>query len=459
MILYMNSTRTIAAVATPMGTGGISVIRISGSEAVKIAASVFKGKDLTKVPTHTVHYGFIKDKKGEIIDEVLSTVMLSPKTFTREDVVEISTHGGAITTNAVLNEIIAAGAYPAEPGEFTKRAFMNGRIDLSQAEAVIDIINAKNELSRRNAVSQLGGALSREIKDVRDELVHLSAQMQVIIDYPDEDLEDVTVDDIERICAKCADRINGLIKTADSGRIIKDGIKTAIVGKPNVGKSSVLNFLAKDERAIVTDIAGTTRDVIEENININGIPLILSDTAGIHETEDTVEKIGVEKSRRYLDAADLVIVVLDTSIGISDEDREVLAASEGKKRIILLNKTDLGDNKISGVENNADCAVLEVSAKTGIGMENLASEIERLCKLDEINAENTSVITNMRHKAALMGAGEALERSIDAIAAGMPTDLVSIDIAMAIESLGEITGETVSESIVNDIFHNFCVGK
>lgn len=455
----MNDTRTIAAVSTPMGTGGISVIRISGSNAVKIAASVFKGRDLTKVPTHTVHYGFIKNKKGEIIDEVLATVMLAPKTFTREDVVEISAHGGAVTTKAVLNAIIETGAYPAEPGEFTKRAFMNGRIDLSQAEAVIDIINAKNELSRRNAVSQLGGSLSREIKSVRDELVHLSAEMQVIIDYPDEDLEDVTVDDIERICSQCAKRINHLIDTSDSGRIIKDGIRTAIVGKPNVGKSSVLNFLARDERAIVTDIAGTTRDVIEESVSINGIPLILSDTAGIHDTEDTVERIGVEKSRRYLDAADLVIIVLDSSRGIDAEDKEVLDASEGKKRIILLNKTDLGDSKIDGVENGGDCAVLEVSAKTGIGMDELAAEIERLCRLDEINAENGSVITNMRHKAALIGAAEALERSASAIAMGMPTDLVSIDIAMAIESLGEITGETVSESIVNDIFHNFCVGK
>lgn len=455
----MNNERTIAAVSTPMGTGGISVIRISGAQAVEIASGIFTGKDLRNVPSHTVHYGFIKNSRGERIDEVLVTVMRAPRTFTREDIVEISAHGGAVTTAAVLNTVIEAGAYPAEPGEFTKRAFMNGRIDLSQAEAVIDIINAKNELSRRNAVSQLGGSLSREIKGVRDELVHLSAQMQVIIDYPDEDLEDVTADDIGRVCAKCAEKINRLIATADSGRIIKDGIRTAIVGKPNVGKSSVLNFLAREERAIVTDIAGTTRDVIEESISINGIPLILSDTAGIRDTDDTVERIGVEKSRRYLDAADLVIVVLDSSVDISDEDREVLAASEGKKRIILLNKTDLGAKADGYPKTDDDCAVLEVSAKTGVGMDELAREIERLCKLDKINAENGSVITNMRHKSALIGAGEALERSAEAIAAGMPTDLVSIDIALAIESLGEITGETVSESIVNDIFHNFCVGK
>lgn len=443
--------RTIAAISTPQGTGGLSVIRISGDKAVEIADKIFRGKSLKAVQTHTVHYGHIVDKKGEIIDEVLATVMLSPRTFTREDTVEISCHGGSVTTRAVLNAAIEAGAYMAEPGEFTKRAFMNGRIDLSQAEAVIDIINAKNELSRRNAVSQLGGTLSREIKAVRDELVHLAAQMQVIIDYPDEDLEDVTTEDIENICRSCANKLERLIKSADNGRMIKEGIKTAIVGKPNVGKSSILNYLAQDERAIVTDIAGTTRDVIEESVTINGIPLILSDTAGIHDTEDTVEKIGVEKSRRYIDSADLVIVVIDSATGIDSEDEAILKETEGKTRIILYNKTDIGGAEIE--------EGIAVSAKTGEGMDELAAEITRICRLDEIQSENGTVITNMRHKTALINAQSALADSAKALSMGMPTDIVSIDIAAAMEALGEITGETVRDSVVNDIFHNFCVGK
>ena len=442
--------RTIAAISTPQGTGGISVIRVSGADAVRIADSVFSAS-ITDAASHTVHYGYILDKDGERLDEVLLTVMLAPRTFTREDTVEISCHGGSVATRAVLNAVIGAGAYPAEPGEFTKRAFINGRIDLSQAEAVIDVINAKNELSRRNAVAQLGGTLSREIKSVRDALVHLSAEMQVIIDYPDEDLEDVTEKDIEEVCRQSAERIERLIRSADGGRIIKDGIRCAIVGKPNVGKSSILNYLAQDERAIVTDIAGTTRDVIEESVSIDGIPLILSDTAGIRETEDRVEKIGVDKSMRYLDAADIVIVVTDAATGLDDEDRAVLDATKDKKRIVLVNKTDIA-------EGNEELGIA-VSAATGAGMDRLAAEISRLCKIDEIRSENGAVITNMRHKAALISARDALTRASDALAAGMPTDIVSIDIAAAMDALGEITGETVRDSVVDDIFHSFCVGK
>lgn len=454
----INNSRTIAAIATPQGAGGISVIRISGSDAVSIADKIFYPKKLKNASTHTVHYGYIKNSEGEKIDEVLATVMLAPKTFTRENVVEISCHGGYATTHAVLGAIIEAGAYMAEPGEFTKRAFMNGRIDLSQAEAVIDIINSKNDLSRRNALSQLGGALSREIKAVRDALVHLSAQMQVIIDYPDEDLEEVTDGDIAEVCRDCAERIVHLLETADSGRVMRDGIKTAIVGKPNVGKSSILNCLAREERAIVTEVAGTTRDVIEESVTVKGIPLILSDTAGIHETDDVVEKIGVKKSREYLDAADIVVVVLDGASKIDENDIEVLAATENKKRIILLNKSD-----IEAVTTREDCpksdTVIEISAKTGEGAEKFAEAIADMCGLDAIESENGRIITNMRHKKSLAEAHKALVRSYEALCGGMPCDIVSIDIAAAMDSLGEITGETVSESVVNDIFHNFCVGK
>lgn len=451
-----NSNRTITAIATPQGTGGISVIRISGAEAVGIAQRVFSGK-ICDAPSHTIHYGFIKNLSGETVDEVLVSVMLAPRTFTGEDTVEISCHGGSVVTRAVLKTIIEAGAYMAEPGEFTKRAFLNGRIDLSRAEAVIDVINAKNDLSRRNAVSQLGGTLEREIKEVRGELVHLLAQMQVIIDYPDEDLEEVDEADMCSVCGGCAEKIRKLLKSSDGGRMIKDGIRTVIAGKPNVGKSSLLNRLAGEERAIVTDVEGTTRDVIEESVTINGVPLILSDTAGIRDTEDAVEKIGVEKSREYLKSADLVIVVLDMARGIDDDDREVLDNTTDKPRIILLNKSDIGgkiDNEL--IKNDT---VIEISAKTGDGIDVLAAEIERLCGIDAIEAENGRVITNMRHKQALLGASEALGRVCEALNAGMPCDIVTIDIGAAVDSLGEITGETVSESVVNDIFHNFCVGK
>ncbi len=449
--------KTICAIATPMGTGGISVIRISGGEAINIAEKVFSRK-LKDKPSHTVHYGFIRNKKGETVDEVLLTVMRSPKTFTREDTVEISCHGGVVTTKKVLEAVIDAGAVMAEAGEFTKRAFVNGRIDLSQAEAVIDVINAKNEISQRNAVSQLGGTLSREIKSVRDDLVHLCARMQVLIDYPDEDLEDISEKDIRDICKNCAEKIDRLMDTTDSGRIVRDGIRTAIVGKPNVGKSSILNALAQEDRAIVTDVAGTTRDVIEESITVKGIPLILSDTAGIHETDDAVEKIGVKKSKEYIDGADLVIVVLDSTREMDADDREVLDLTKDKKRIILINKTDAGEI-ISRNDFGDNDYVLEISAKTMEGMDKLSGVISKMCGLGEIEAENGRIITNMRHKTALMGARDSLCAVANALEAGMPTDIVSIDIASAMNSLGEITGESVSESVVADIFHNFCVGK
>lgn len=449
--------KTICAIATPMGTGGISVIRISGGEAVDIAEKIFS-RTLKDKASHTVHYGFIRNGRGETVDEVLVTLMRAPKTFTREDTVEISCHGGVVTTKKVLDAVIEAGAVMAEAGEFTKRAFLNGRIDLSQAEAVIDVINARNEISQRNAVSQLGGTLSREIKAVRDDLVHLCARMQVLIDYPDEDLEDISEEDIRDICKNCADKINKLMDTADSGRMVRDGIRTAIVGKPNVGKSSILNALAQEDRAIVTDVAGTTRDVIEESITVSGIPLILSDTAGIHETDDAVEKIGVKKSREYIDGADLVIVVLDSTREIDSDDREVLDLTRYKKRIILINKTDAGEI-ISRDEFCDDDYVLEISAKTMEGMDKLSHVIYEMCGLGEIEAENGYIITNMRHKTALMGARDALMAVASAIEAGLPADIVSIDIAGAMNSLGEITGETVSESVVADIFHNFCVGK
>lgn len=452
--------RTIAAISTPSGAGGIAVIRVSGSEAIAICDKVFSGR-LTDAPTHTVHYGFIKTEKGEKIDEVLLTVMRAPKTFTREDTVEISTHGGMTAPRAVLDALIKAGAQVAEPGEFTKRAFLSGRIDLSQAEAVIDIINSTNDLAQRTALSQLEGSLSKEITAVRGKLLHLAAQMQVIIDYPDEDLEDVTTGDIRNIALDCKKTTDRLLSTADSGKILREGIRTAIVGKPNVGKSSLLNSLAREERAIVTDVAGTTRDVIEEYINLGGVPLILIDTAGIRKTDDTVEKIGVEKSLKSIDTADFVIVMIDGSSFFDDEDMEVLRATKDKKRIVLINKTDLGQSKyIETVRSKAaGSVVLEISAKKGTGLDLLGEEIKKFYAMGSIAASNGAVITNMRHKTALIKASEALGRAATAIEQGMPSDIASIDINAAIEALGEITGETVTDDIVTAIFHEFCVGK
>ena len=453
--------RTIAAISTPIGAGGIAVIRISGADAISIADKVFCGKGkLSDAPSHTVHYGFIKDGDGNTVDEVLATVMRAPKTFTREDIVEISTHGGITASQGVLDAVIHAGAYIAEPGEFTKRAFLNGRIDLSQAEAVIDIINSKSALAKTNALNQLEGNLSAEIKKIRGALVHLASQMQVIIDYPDEDLEDVTTEDIRRICAENLTLTQKLLKTADSGRIMREGIRVSISGKPNVGKSSVLNMLSHSERAIVTDIAGTTRDVIEEYVNLDGIPLILSDTAGIHDTDDTVEKIGVERSLKSINEADLVLAVIDGSRGTDSYDKAVLESTKDKKRIILVNKSDIAKADIEYIKSLSDGSeVIEISALTGDGADRLSEVIKKIYNLGEIGVSNGTVITNMRHKKALDATETALSRAVSALDSGMPPDIAAIDINSAIESLGEITGETVSDLIVDSIFHNFCVGK
>lgn len=442
--------RTIAALSTPQGTGGIAVIRISGNDAISICDKIFKGsKKLSDCESHTIHYGHIVSG-DKVIDEVLVVLMKAPKTYTREDVVEISTHGGAVASKLVLEELIKQGAYPAEPGEFTKRAFLNGRIDLSQAEGIIDIINSKTAMEERNALSQAGGGLSKEIENMRASLVNLAARMQVAIDYPDEDLEDVTLNEIGDIIKQNIENTNKLLSTADSGRVLKNGIKTAIVGKPNVGKSSLLNCMAKTDRAIVTDIAGTTRDVIEEFVNFDGVPLVLLDTAGIHETQDIVEKIGVERSKQAIEEAELVILMLDLSRSLDDEDTELLGLTKDKKRIVVANKSDI---KTENVED-----AIEISVKTGDGMDKLSGEIRNLYSLGELEAGGI-VVTNLRHISSLTRVKETLERALDAVGNGLPQDLAALDIYSAIDILGEITGDTVSESIVSEIFHNFCVGK
>lgn len=451
--------KTIAAISTPKGIGGLAVIRISGEDAISIADSVYRGKEpLKNAKSHTVHYGFIVDEEEKKVDEVLVTVMRAPRTFTREDVVEISTHGGYCASQGVMRELMRAGAYPALGGEFTKRAFLNGRIDLSRAEAVIDIINAKTELASKNALSQAEGTLFRGIQGIRNELVELAAAIQVTIDYPDEDLIDLSKNDVIDKAVICKDSVNALLETARSGRVISEGIITAIIGKPNVGKSSLLNCLAHEERAIVTDIEGTTRDIIEETVNLDGILLRLMDTAGIRKTSDEVEKIGVERSKRTIEEADLVLVLLDARGELSDTDIEILEETSGKNRIILVNKTDVAEPSfIYKLPQNE--TVILISAKTGKGVSELSEHLKEKYDLGKIGENDATVITNLRHVAALNRAKDSLERLIDGLLGGVPVDLVTIDLNIAIDALGEITGATVSEDIVNSIFHNFCVGK
>ena len=443
--------KTIAAISTPVGVGGIAVIRVSGNDAIEIVAKIFKGKDdILNALTHTVHYGHIVDD-GEIIDEVLVTVMKAPKSFTGEDVVEIGTHGGLVASKMVLKTLIKNGAYPAGPGEFTKRAFLNGKIDLSEAEGVIDIINAKNEVAEKNAIGQASGRLSKKIDEIRNNLVKLAASMQVIIDYPDEELEDVTIDDIGRIAGEEKEKIEELIKSSERGKLFTEGILTAIVGRPNVGKSSLLNILAGEERAIVTDIAGTTRDVIEESVNLNGVILRLMDTAGIRNTDDAVEKIGVERSYESIKKADLVLAVFDASEELNDEDYEILEKTKDTKRIIIINKTDISE----------ECSLegIAISAKKGDGIDELADKIKEMYDWGNIGQSDEPVVTNMRHTAALSKAKESLGNIILGAENYIPSDILSIDLNDAIDALGEITGAVVSEDIVAEIFHNFCVGK
>lgn len=445
--------RTIAAISTPQGVGGIAVIRISGEKATDIADKVYVGKvKLADVPSHTVHYGKIVDAKGEILDEVLVSVMRAPRTFTREDVVEISTHGGMVASKRVLKAVYAAGAEPALAGEFTKRAFLNGRIDLARAEAVIDIINSKTDLEQKNALRHSGGQLSARVDEVRGELVGLAAAMQVAIDYPDEDLEDITAEEIRDRLKKVKISLTKLSDSAMRGRLIKNGIMTAIIGRANVGKSSLLNYLAMEERAIVTDIAGTTRDVIEELVDVGGVPLRLIDTAGIRETEDTVEKIGVERALSYIEKADLILHVLDAHDGLTDEDKELLNRTENAKRIVLINKKDLHKPfELDGA--------ISISAKTGDGIDELAKRIKEMYALSQIGSDEEVTLTNERHLSAVIRAEAAVGRAISAIENGMAQDFAALDINEAISALGEIDGKSVSEDIVSEVFHGFCVGK
>lgn len=459
----MKEFDTIAAVATSLGESGISIIRVSGKNALKIVSAVFKGKNsrsLEDIKTYTMRYGHIIDKdSGEIIDEVIVSFMKGPRSFTAEDTVEINCHGGTVSTNRVLEEVIKAGARLAEPGEFTKRAFLNGRIDLSQAEAVIDIIRAKTELSMKSALAQSEGRISREIKALRQKLLGIIAHIEATVDFPEEDLEETTAQLTEEELKSVIKEIDKLLASSNEGKIIREGLDTVIVGKPNVGKSSLLNALLMEKRAIVTDIPGTTRDVIEEFISIGGVPVKIIDTAGIRQTEDVVEKIGVERSREKINEADLVILMLDASRDLDSEDLEIINYIKEKKYVVLLNKSDLNNKvKKEDIKGLNSQYILEVSAKTGEGLEKLKEAIMELFFKGQVTAKD-AVITNTRHKEALIRAKESLNSGLAALKNTMAIDLASIDLRAAWASLGEITGETLEEDIIDKIFSEFCIGK
>ena len=452
---------TIAAISTPIGEGGISIVRLSGEDAVAIANKLFKGADLTKVPTHTIHYGHIVDPKTqEVVDETMVSVLRAPKTFTREDMVEINCHGGMIVTNDILQLLLANGARMADPGEFTKRAFMNGRIDLTQAESVMDIVRAKTDKSRQVAMTQLAGGLLEKIKTMRQELLDTMAHEEVNIDYPEYDMDDLTSQEMKKKAQEVSKQIEQLLQTAQEGKIIRNGLATAIVGRPNVGKSSLLNYLTQDDKAIVTDIAGTTRDTLEEYVSVKGVPLKLIDTAGIHHTEDKVEKIGVERSKKAIKEADLVLLLLDASQDLTAEDKRLLDLTSNKKRIIILNKQDLG-TKMSQemIKNLTDNPIIVTSILKQKNMDALENAIEKLFFSGIENSQNQILVTNQRQAGLLAKAKQSLEDVISGINDAMPLDLVQIDLKNAWDTLGEITGESAPDELITQLFSQFCLGK
>jgi tRNA modification GTPase len=458
----MKDFDTIGAISTSIGEGGIAIVRISGDKAKDVVDKIFQaknGKSIKDMKSYTMKYGYIIDENNNHIDEVIVSFMKGPRSFTAEDTIEINCHGGVVATNKVLEQVIKQGVRLAEPGEFTKRAFLNGRIDLSQAEAVIDIINAKTDLSMKSALMQSEGAISKEIQELRGKLLSTIAHIEATVDYPEDDLEEVTAEMAIKDLEIIKKEIKEFIETAEEGKILREGLSTVIVGKPNVGKSSLLNALTKENRAIVTDIPGTTRDVIEEYINISGIPIKIIDTAGIRETDDVVEKIGVERSRAKINDADLIILILDSSNDLSEEDKEIINHISNKKYMILLNKSDLNSKITQGNLENINCKnIYSISAKTGEGIDKVRTAIKDMFFKGEISTNNI-IITNTRHKEALLRAYECVESAIDTLNHTFAIDLASIDIRNAWTSLGEITGDSLEENIIDKIFKDFCLGK
>lgn len=457
---------TIAAISTPMGEGAIAIVRLSGDEAVAIADKIFKapgGKSLKKQASHTIHYGHLVDPKtNEVVEEVMLSLMRGPKTFTREDVIEINCHGGLVSVNRVLKLALTNGARLAEPGEFTKRAFLNGRIDLSQAEAVMDLIRAKTDRAMNVALGQMDGKLSRLIGDLRQALLETLAQVEVNIDYPEyDDVEEMTVPVLLEKCTWVRNEIIKLLQTSSQGKILREGLSTVILGRPNVGKSSLLNSLVQENKAIVTDIAGTTRDIIEEYVNVHGVPLRLVDTAGIRETEDIVERIGVERSREALRGADLILFVLNYADELTIEDERLFETIEAMDYIVIVNKTDLPQKiDLARVKELAGShRIVTTSLLQEEGIAELEEAIAALFFEGQIEAGDLTYVSNARHIALLHQAQATVEDALAAAQAGVPVDMVQIDVTRTWEILGEIIGDTVQESLINQLFSQFCLGK
>ncbi|MBD7984197.1 tRNA uridine-5-carboxymethylaminomethyl(34) synthesis GTPase MnmE [Sporosarcina sp. Sa2YVA2] len=457
---------TIAAISTPMGEGAIAIVRLSGDEAIGIADSIYRspsGKRLAEERSHTIHYGHLIDPStDEIVEEVMVSLMMAPKTFTREDVVEINCHGGVVAVNRVLNLVLREGARLAEPGEFSKRAFLNGRIDLSQAEAVMDLIRAKTDKAMNVALNQMEGKLSRLIGELRQALLETLAQVEVNIDYPEyDDVEEVTIPLMIEKGTWVKEEIEKLLRTSSQGKILREGLSTVIVGRPNVGKSSLLNSLVQENKAIVTEIAGTTRDIIEEYVNVRGVPLRLVDTAGIRETEDIVERIGVERSRQVLKEADLILLVINGSEVLSEEDRRLFEAVAGMDIIVVINKTDL-PQKVD-MQEMIDLAgrgqVVTTSILNEEGIDELEDSIAKLFFEGNLEAGDLTYVSNARHIALLHQAHKAIQDAISAAEANVPVDMIQIDVTRTWELLGEIIGDTVQDSLINELFSQFCLGK
>ena len=446
-----------------MGEGAIAIVRLSGAEAVTIADRLYKGKQaLESVDSHTIHYGHLIDPDTEqVAEEVMVSIMKGPRTFTREDIVEINCHGGLVSVNRVLELVLRSGARLAEPGEFTKRAFLNGRIDLSQAEAVIDLIRAKTDRAMNVALNQMEGRLSTLIATLRQQLLETVAHVEVNIDYPEYDAEEMTQDLLTTQLKQVAKEIEGILITARQGKILREGLSTVIVGRPNVGKSSLLNSLVHENKAIVTDVPGTTRDVIEEYVNVRGVPLRLVDTAGIRETEDLVERIGVERSRERLKQADLILLVLNYNDELTHEDEKLFEAVKGMDVIVIVNKTDLDEKlDLTKVKELAEAhPMITTSLKHEQGVDELEQSISELFFAGEVESQDLTYVSNSRHIALLEQSRRTLDDALGAVEAGMPVDMVQIDITRTWEILGEIIGDTVSESLIDQLFSQFCLGK
>ena len=456
-------TDTIAAIATAMSNSGIGIVRISGDEALEVADRIFRPKKgsrkVSDMETHTIHYGYVVDGE-EVVDEVMLLIMKAPRSYTCEDTIEIDCHGGVLVMKKILETVLKYGARPAEPGEFTKRAFLNGRIDLSQAESVIDVINAQNELALKSSVSQLQGAVLEKIKNIRAVVLHEIAFIESALDDPEHVSLDGYPEQLHGIMSDAHAKVKKLLDSSDNGKMLKEGINTAIVGKPNAGKSSLLNILVGEERAIVTEIAGTTRDILQEQIQIGGIGLNVIDTAGIRDTEDIVEKIGVNKSREYIEKADLIIYVVDSSTELDENDQEIIEAIQDKKAIVLLNKSDLDAKTDATVlEKRLNKPILSISAKNNTGIHELEKLIEEMFFSGKLSFNDEVYITNIRQKNTLAEAESSLKMVLQSIDDGMPEDFFTIDMMNAYEVLGTIIGESVGEDLVNEIFSKFCMGK